>query len=111
MPSAPILAGSHTTFIKIALMCRAFKQFQFLLKFKMKNKGNGKNIYFPSFHVLQDIFLQLLIYEIERKLVVLSESCTLAAPVLVFTIWARRTRLVCKVSSRPARSKECTSDI
>lgn len=78
MPNAPILAGSHTTFIMIALMCRAFKQSEFLLKFEMKNKGNVKNIYFPQFSCLSGyiyIYLQFLIYEMERKLAVLSESC------------------------------------
>lgn len=80
MPNASILAGSYATFLKISSMCRAFKQPRFLLKSKMKNKGNEKNI-FPSFCLLPDLFLYLLIYRIERILVVLSEPCTLAAPI------------------------------
>lgn len=56
MPNAPILAGSHTTFIMIALMCRAFKQSEFLLKFEMKNKGNVKK------HLLPPVFMFVRIY-------------------------------------------------
>lgn len=71
MPNTPILAGSHTMFIKIDLTCRAFKQSQFLLKFKIKNKGNGENIYFPHFLCsLGYIFAVLDIQD--RKEIVLS---------------------------------------
>lgn len=109
-PNAPILAGSHTVFIKIALMCTAFKQSQFLLKFKMKNKGNGKNIYFPQFSCFGYSFAALDMRD-RKEISDIVRALYIGCNSPYFTIWVRGTRLVCKVSSCPARSKDCTCDI
>lgn len=66
-------------------MCGAFKQSQFLLKLKIKNKGNGKNLAFLVSCSSGHFFLQCSnaqgICEVETKLISLSDTCTLAAAV------------------------------
>jgi len=91
-------------------MCKAFKQSQFLLKFKMKNKGNGKNTCFPQFLCSSGyIFAALDIKDRKKITFIVRALLYTGCNSFYFSIWVGGAGLVCNISSCPARSKDCTS--